>query len=245
MTTPWICRPRRVAPHLPFSPRSTGLVVAALLVSMALPLIAGCTYTGGQLLFLLGVGKGKLIEAKFTLTEEPILIFVDDPGERITWPGSFAHIGDALAQQLLEHKAAKKIIPTATLQRVRQSEPEFEKFSCRKIGEKTGATQVVWIEVLDFLVTQDVYDTGHAAFVTVTIKVIDVKWEEHGGRARLWPKSPEGTAVVASLNANEVLELKTHNAISRSLAEALGERVAKIFYEYRLGDFDKEEEQPG
>ncbi len=221
------------------------LIVGGWLLSVALPLMAGCTYTGGQLLFLLGVGKGKLIEAKFTLTEEPILIFVDDPGERITWPGSFAHIGEALAQQLLEHEAAKKIIPTATLQRIRQSEPEFEKFSCRQIGEKTGATQVVWLEVLDFLVTQDVYDTGHAAFVNVSIKVIDVKWEEHDGRARLWPKSPEGAVVVASLTANKVLELKTHNTISRFLAEELAEKVAKIFYEYRLGDFDKEEDQPG
>lgn len=249
MITPWICRPRRTAPHRRsaprFSRRSVRLVVTGWLVAMALPWIAGCTYTGGQLLFLLGLGKGKLIKAKFTLTEDPILIFVDDPGERITWPATFAHISDALSRQLLEHEAAKKIIPNATLQRVRQADPEFEKRSCRRIGEKTGATQVLWIQVLDCLVTPDVYDTGHAAFVNVAVKVIDVKWEEHDGRARLYPKSPDGVVVTASLNANEVLELKTRNAISRSLAEALGEKVAKIFYEYRLGDFDKEEEQPG
>jgi hypothetical protein len=239
MTTPSTCRPLPAAAH------RTGRRAARLLLSVAFLLIAGCTYTGGQLLYLFGVGKGKLMEAKFVLTEEPILIFVDDPGERISWPGAFEHISNALAQQLLEHKAAKKIIPNATLERLRQAEPEFDKLSCRQIGEKTGATQVLWIEVLDYLVTQDVYDTGHAAFVNVTVRVIDVKWKEHDGTARLWPKSPEGSVVAASLNANQVIELKTHNSISLALAGAFAEKVAKIFYEYRLGDFDKEEEQPG
>lgn len=199
----------------------------------------GCGFTGGQLLYLFGVGKAGMAKAQFRLTEEPVLILLDDPSGRLDWPPAGTYFVDELAQALIKNQAAKKIIPRQTLDGLRRTLPSFEKRGCREIGELTGAEQVLWVRVRDYLATDLILDASQAAYFSVIVKVINVK-ETQRSRVRLWPASPAGHFITVSMNGSEVATEKTKAAIGRAIAGRLAEHVAKLFYDYRLGDFEDE-----
>ena len=212
-------------------------VFGALLLSLCV--LPGCGYTGGQLLYFLGVGKGQLIPAEFKLTSEPVLILVDDPGERIDWPPARAHIQDELAAELIAQKAAVKIIPRATLEGLRQTRSDFDKRGAREIGELAGADQVIWLEIRSFLADEQISDATTAAYVGTSVKVLNAREDESRSRVRLWPTSPEGRPVSVSLPGDAVARLKTRDAISRELAKKLAVDITRLFHEHRLDDFGK------
>ena len=96
---------------------------------------AGCGYSQGELLYMLGAGRGQVVEAKYNLTDKPILVLLDDPTGRMDLPAAKHHFVDELSQLLIKNKAAKKIIPRQTVQSLRQAEPDFERRGCREVGE--------------------------------------------------------------------------------------------------------------
>ena len=214
------------------------MIVVALMACLLCP---GCGYSQGELLFVLGFGRGKKVEAKFRLTEGPIMILVDDVSERVNWPAAKRYLFDDLAQELLKHEAAKKIIPRQTLEHLWQSMPDFAKRGCREVGERAGAEQALWIEVDGFLAEEQIQDASIAAYFTVTVKVINVLEKKSRSRVRLWPSSPRGHIVTVTMAGSEVVTAKTKNAISKELANRLAVDIAKLFYDHRLGDFEREE----
>lgn len=209
----------------------------AFAAAVAVATCTGCGFTGGQLLYLFGVGRAGIAKAQFRLTEEPLLILLDDPTGRLDWPPAGAYFVDELAQRLIKNKAAKKIIPRQTLDGIRRTLPSFEKRGCREIGELTGAEQVLWVRVRQFLATELILDTSQAAYFSVAVKVINVK-ETQRSRVRLWPASPAGHFLTVSMNGSEVASERTKAAIARAIAGKLADHVAKLFYDYRLGDFE-------
>jgi hypothetical protein len=204
-------------------------------------LLSGCGQTQGKLLYFLGVGRGKKVEAQFHLTENPIAILIDDASQRIDYPPTFSHLFDELAQELLHNKAAKKIVPRQTLENFRQSLPDFEKRGSREIGELAGAEQVIWIEVQDFLASEEVHDALIAAHFTVTVKILNALEKQNRSRVRLWPMTPKGQVVSVTMTGSEVQIEKTKDAIAKKLSARLAEKIAKFFYDHRLGDFEREE----
>jgi len=71
------------------SPRGTAArgfgVWAVLAIAGTVPL-RGCTYSGGELVYTHGFGRVQKVEAKFRLTEGPVMIFIDDARQRVDWP---------------------------------------------------------------------------------------------------------------------------------------------------------------
>ncbi len=200
----------------------------------------GCGYTGGQALYFLGVGRAKKVDAQFTLTKEPILILVDDYEGLVDWPPARGDLADELGQQLLEHKAAAKIVPPRTLVTLRQSDPKFDRTSARQIGERAGARQVLHVQVRGYLVAEQFEDVAAAAQMAVTVKVIDVEAKSRSS-ARLWPPSSAGRLATVNLDGATVARVKTKAAISRTLTDKLARHVARLFYTHRLDDFENEE----
>lgn len=204
-----------------------------------LSLATGCGFTQGQLLFLLGAARGQLIKPEFTFTTAPVLVLVDDVGEKVTYPPSKTHLAESLADALLNNKAATKIIPEESLARLRQSDPDFARRSGREIGEMLGAEQVLWLEVQDYLVSEQIEDALAAARCTVTVKVLNVLEKNDRLRVRVYPTTPDGRRITATMTGSELVPLKTRERISKELMLQLSEAVAKLFYEHRLGDFEK------
>ncbi|MGD2108513.1 MAG: hypothetical protein PVI86_03885 [Phycisphaerae bacterium] len=229
--------PVQRAVHAPDPP---GVGCRALLLVLLGALLPGCGFTQGEILYFMGVGRGQKIEAEFRLTDGPVMILVDDPSGRVDWPAARHYLFDALAQELLKHKAAKKLIPRQTVDHLRQSVKDFEKRGCREIGERAGARQVLWIQVEEFMADANIQDTTVAAHFAVTVKVINAAEKERRSRVRLWPPSPRGHLVSATLGGADVSIAKTRDAISKELTAKLATDVAKLFYDHRLGDFERE-----
>lgn len=245
MNTPSICRPprgvclgRRAVQALRSIRNRRSMLLPAILGGL---MSGGCTFSGGEFLYMLGVGRGQKVEAKFHLTEGPVLILIDDAAQRVDRPTAARHLFDELAQELLEHRAAKKLVPRGTLEHLRQVMPEFERRGCREIGRRAGADQVLWIEVRDFLAEEQIQDATVAAYFVVTVKVVDAAETKHRARVRLWPISPDGHSITASMAGSEVAMAKTKDAIGKQLAEQLAEKIAKLFYVHRLGDFERQQ----
>lgn len=252
MNTPWI------SPDAASAPTSSSPIQPALrrpngasgwmaihrhhrapIVVLLLLTVTGCGYTQGKLLFLFGVGRGAKVEAQFRLTPNPVLVLVDDPGGRLDWPPAWNFLTDDVSEELIRRKAAQKIIPRQTIEQIRQREPDFGKRGCREIGEMAGAEQVLWIEVKDFLADPLITEASSAAYLAVTVRVINVLENESRSRVRLWPVSPEGKFEMVALSGARVMEAKTRDGISRALTTKLAEEIAKYFYDHRLGDFEK------
>lgn len=239
MNTPWSSNGLRRSRATGFSLRAVRPATIALFALVAAFALPSCTYSGGELLYMLGVGRGAKVEAKFRLADGPIMIFVDDVNERVDWPRARAYLCDDLSQELLRQKAAKKIIPRITIDSLRHSLPDFDKRGARELGEMVKAHQVLWIEVHDFLAEERIVDANDAAYWMVTIKVLDARETESRARVRLWPQSPEGYVVSATLSGADVDRLKTKDAVSKELSDKLVVKIAKLFYDHRLGDFEK------
>lgn len=201
--------------------------------------LSSCTYGGGELLYNLGFGRQNAIPAEFRLTHGRLLVLVDDVAEQVDWPPALNALFDDLTQALLRNNAAGKIIPPETIEAHRRTMPDFNKLSCREIGELVEAEQVLWVETKDFMAEEDYADIGAAAHWTVSVRVIDPRQKESRTLVRLWPTSPAGEIITASLGSGEVISLKTKDAISKALAADLAENIARRFYDYTPGDTER------
>ena len=97
-----------------------------------------------------------------------------------------------------------------------------------------GAKQVLWIEIRDFLAQEQIESVAEAAYITVSVKVINADQLEPGQRSRLWPVSPNGRILSEALGGSDCLRLRTKDAISRELADKLATQVVRLFHDHRL-----------
>ncbi len=207
------------------------------LVSVCVLFTAGCGYTQGQMLYFLGFGQAKLAKAQFELTDQPIVILVDDPQEMVRQPSARQQLVDSLGEELIRQKAAHKIVPRLTIENLRLTDPKFNRYSAREIGEQAGATQMIWLTVSDYRVSEIFDDPSSAAIFQVQVKVLNVLEKKKGSRVRLWPMSPAGQPVRVQLHGSDVVRLKKPQAIGQELAATLAQDIAKLFYDHRLSDF--------
>lgn len=220
--------------QLRISHRDFGSVLSAVLFFA----VSGCGYSGGQILYGLGFGKTQEVKAEFRLTPNPVLILLDDDAACLNVPSAKRTLVDELAQELLRHGAAQRIIPPETVDTLRQQHPNFDKRGCREVGEMAGAEQVLWIQLQGYFADEQFVDATEAAYVQATVKVINVLEREQRSRVRLWPVSSEGTAVAVSLPGDKVARLQTTDAIAQELAKELAAEIARFFYDRRLGDLE-------
>jgi len=195
---------------------------------LLLPLYSGCTAAA-----FLG-GNSKKVAAQYKLSQGPILVFIDDKNERIDWPAARRFLWDDLSQELIRTKSTARVIPIETEDAIRQTVNDFGKLSCREIGELTGADQVIWIEVQDFLIPEQVTEATNAAYFNVTVKVIDPKERESRSRIRLWPTTPEGHLVTANMTGGAVLEQKNKDGKARVLTAKLAVDIARLFHDHKI-----------
>lgn len=185
-----------------------------------------------------GLFKRPTVEAEFKLTDQPVLIVVDDFQEHAYWPETTTVLAEEIAKELKRAEAAQQIVPAARIKRVRQAHPDFDERSTREIGELLGADQVIAVEIRAFHASVDPTQASAAARISVAVKVINVLEKKSRSKVRLWPPSPEGRVVYAELSAARVTEEKTRKAIIKALTAALAEKVVKNFYDRKVEDFE-------
>ena len=201
-----------------------------------LTLTTGCGITQGKLLWAFGFGQHLKEDAEFKLTSKaPVLVLVDDPEARLYTPATRKELALKVGKKLTLEKAVKHLVPQARLDRLRRQNRNFEEISCRELGEKAEAEQVVWLEVRDLYAEPEVDDTVAAARMTITVKVVNVMATE-ASEVRLWPTERQGRMVSVELHANDVIRAKKPEMISYMLTDKVAMEVVKLFYDHPFED---------
>jgi len=181
---------------------------------------------------------GTRVDAKFRLGPGPIMVFVDDVQEHIDYPPMRRYIWDDLSQELIRSKAAQRIVPLESEDILRRTMPDFAKRGCRELGEMVGAEQVIWIEVHDFLAEEMIVDATNAAYLSVTVKALNVDEKTDRRKVRAWPDSPDGHYLTVGMTAAAASQAKTKDAIAKELSAKLAVQVSRLFHDHELLDFE-------
>lgn len=205
--------------------KTTRLAVLGLLLLT----VAGCGEMAAAAYFLM---PPKKVDAEYKLAEgKSVVILVDDPLGRVDPPLARRQLVDALAEELRKHDIAHKITSEEELARIRQSEPDFEKLTIRQVGELANADLMIWMSVTQFSYSRELEVAVGKGKFGVRLKVFDIH-AENMNDLRLWPPQPDGKYVVAEVKSHELRACKDQAEAHEKLAQALAEKVAKLFYSY-------------
>ena len=200
---------------------------------------AGCGMQGGAMAYWAGVGRSEKVKAEYTIPPGKVLILVDDDQGVVNLSQVRDLLVESLSQELLSHRAVTAVVDNDTTIKLRQSDERFERRGAREVGLLADADLVLWAQVQDFLAPAEIQDLA-AARITVSVKVLNAREEQRREAVRLWPTGPGGQIVRTELSANDMSRLKGENAVAKEMAARLGRQIARLFYEYSLGELDDE-----
>ena len=208
-----------------------------LAVAVAVLGAAGC----GEALFMSGLVPRPKVEAAFKFGDGPVAVLVDDYQEAFYWPGTANALSDAIVEELLDRGAARTVVPTSAVIRLRQTDPQFDERACTEIGRALKADQVLLVEARSFYATEDPTEEEGAARMSVAIKVINARERKDRRKVRLWPTTHEGYIVQVELGATEITRAKIRDRILRELTQQMAAKIVRKFYDRRMEPFEKEE----
>lgn len=204
--------------------------------AIAAILPAGCNILGPAAFVLSGPAT---IDAEFRLPDQPTVVFVDDRRNVLANRGIRSYLGDKTGEYLLRHKVLnvekQHSIRTGGALAAARGDEQGHLLSLEEIGEKVGARQVIYIDMLTFQIeTTDGESHTHAQFA---VKVIDVET-----RTRIFPdpeSGPPARTMVVSLPPERtyqpIFNRETRREAELALAVLIADKVSKIFYKHEPG----------
>ncbi len=197
-------------------------------------LLYGCNYAGP---LLYAVQPEPTLDAQFTLEDRTTVVFVDDRDGLLN-PATLADvIADRASEELMINEVVTETIrPRDAMALARSRDQHTNLMSIDTIGETVGAELIIYVEIRSFAESRDQYTpqpTGSAR-----IKVLDVV-----NNTRIFPADDSDTGdfyIVQTNLGNIDRELyksaSTRRKIRETLALALGDDIAKVFYEHKPSD---------
>jgi len=173
---------------------------------------------------------GEFIEAEYKLTKEPLLVLIDDRYGFVTEPRAIMETYKTIAAIFLDKRVNDRLIPFEEWRRLQQTDRGYHKLSIRQIGEKLGASEVLYLRVEKFTLFSE---PGAAIFkgeFTVRIKVVSTDRKKE---SRLWPDSESGRRVSVSTDPTPADGDKSATDVATELAIKLGKEIGLLFYGHR------------
>ena len=129
---------------------SLRLLACAVTAAIAVSSLTGCNYLGPAAYFTFGQPK---TPAAYTLIDQPTLVFVDDRSSAI--PLNATQLRRTIADQASLDLQKKELITemissTDAMALARQHDRNEELLSIHELGEATGASQVIYVEMTSF-----------------------------------------------------------------------------------------------
>lgn len=189
---------------------------------------SGCNIVGPAAYIVGGPGT---IDAEHALADRPTVVFVDDR-ENVVNPTSLRRvIADKVSQDLMSRGVVSRTIsPHDAMSLASRHDTHKDVMPIDAIGRAVDAEQIVYIEMLVF---QDSDGEVPRPIAACRVRVIDVE-----NRERLFP-SPDAEQPyrVVQQRMREVdrdmyRSRATRYQISETLAEELGDTIAKLFYKH-------------
>ena len=147
-------------------------------------------------------------------------------------------IADRASEELMIHEVVTETIrPRDAMALARSRDQHSNLMSIDSIGEAVGAEQIIYVEIQTFAESRDAYTPQPIA--AVRLKVLDVV-----NNTRIIPPPADGGTEdfhLVQTNLGDVdrdlyKSASTRRTIRETLALALGDDIAKVFYEHKPSD---------
>ncbi len=208
--------------------RRTALRVGAAILLLQ-SLSAGCVPFAAAVANMTG---GDWIEPEFELSQEPLLVLIDDPNGLVTEPRAIREAYLTISEIFLEFKVNKMIVPFQEWQRLR-ADPKYASYSVRQIGEKLGARQVLHVGVERFTLHAEAGAPIFKGQFAARVKVLSTERQKD---VRLWPEGESGRRLEVETTPTPSDGEVTAADVAKELGIKMGQEVAKLFYGRR--EFD-------
>jgi len=218
---------------------TTHIKCSALFPGMLLLLATvGCGPTAGAWLYTLGLVPPQKVKAEYKLPEGAVLILVDDDMELIQPPLAGKRLVDELAKELNKHDIADRVTTNNEIDRIRRKEPGFEQRGVREIGQLANADTVIWLRTKQFYIDNDLEIASSPAKFAVELKVINARAQTRE-EVRLWPPPhQQGRHIEVAVSPHKVMACKTRAEVHEKLAKAMSDKIAKLFYDYKIDPYE-------
>jgi PBP1b-binding outer membrane lipoprotein LpoB len=197
-----------------------------LLPLLLLTLLAGCNVVGAVADKVAGPSE---VPAKYVPKQEPMLVLAENyqhPSETMV---EAEQLVQKVAEQIKAHNVAPIVDPTAPFNLKASKPAEYQHMTIAQIGRTLGAKQVLYIDITQsnvFVAEASEMLKGKAV---VRVRIVDAdsgqtRWPEEGGDGYpLIVETPllrEGQGIDAP-------------SVRLKLQEAMGDKIAKLFYTYK------------
>lgn len=197
------------------------------LILLLIPLLlAGCNVVGAVADKVAGPDE---IKAKYVPPKEPMLVLAENFAHPSDTVIESEQLVEKVAQQLKDHNVAPVVDPAAPFNLKAAKPTEYQQMTIAQIGRTLGAKQVLYIDIAQsnvFVAEASEMLKGKAM---VRVRVVDAdsgktRWPEEGGDG--YPLVVETPMLRQGQGVDEP-------SVRLQLQEAMGEKVAALFYTYK------------
>jgi hypothetical protein len=192
------------------------------LLSSILLLSSGCNYVGALAAKL----PAPPIPALYKPQKVPMVIVTEN------WRNPAGAAIDAeqvtrfLYDDLLRHNVAPQIDPSEVLDIKHRNPDEFRQLTIAQIGQRVGAEQVLYVNVLEMTIESAPGSPMLASKCKARVKIVDV----HNGEAR-WPDTAEGYPINVETPMQRGNGAHDEETLKRELALESALSIGALFHE--------------
>lgn len=208
--------------------RRPSAAVAAIAAALTIATAGGCNILGPAAYLVHGPPK---VDAKHKLDDSrSTVIFIDDRNNRMPRRSLRLTTAEAAEQTLMRQGVVpeENMITTRSAMRAALGERDGEPMSIAEIGRSAGAEVIIYVAIEAWSLSRDGVSLSPAA--RARVKVIDAEQDR-----RLFPGAGGGHPLTVELprRAEEMPSGVHQNEAHTALAEALGLRLAQLFYKHQ------------
>ncbi len=203
-----------------FTTATFALAVAAMLA------LAGCQIPGFLAATMLPVPK---IPAMYTAPDQPTVVVIDDPNRLLPSSAESGLIAARIGEDLKTNKAITKMLSPTVVEELRLSDPNFAGLPIDKIGQRVGASQVIYVLIDRFSLVAE--PSVYRPTISARVKVVDVAT----GKRTFPMDNPGGYPITSQMvyRSQQSNVLGTESVLSRKVSNKLGEEIALLFFEHK------------
>ena len=212
------------------SSRAQWLAIAAMWLTGAL---AVSSLSGCQLLFAIGemMFPTQKIPARFTLPKgQAVLVFPDDLEIDLSYPPVRHRLAEKISRVLTDKKLVNRAIPYNKISELRSAEPDFNQLAVSTIGQKLGATLVIYINIREFRLKDQPIESFWSGKFAADVWIVEVKTGD-----RIWSSvDPKGRPITVSERPVEDSSSTYGTKLAHTLADRLAVEIAGLFHSHRV-----------
>ena len=135
---------------------------------------------------------------------------------------------------LVEHDLAASTVPHEMLANLAAAREDFNERAINQIGEALGADVVLYVEIDEFALKESSVSPLWRGRLSTNVWMVECPSGE-----RLWPDMPPRMGLPVDAVQTETVEESSKyygRKVSEQLADMMADRIAKLFYDHKVGD---------